>query len=71
MVPARRPEKFTRNCKDWLVRMWFPLHLWECPADGEEAWSRLIQAAALQRRPVVTHAQFYAAWRNLRSGMKG
>ncbi|QIF00072.1 hypothetical protein [Roseimicrobium sp. ORNL1] len=67
----RRPEKFTRNCKDWLLRMWFPLHLWECPADGEEAWSRLIQAAALQRRQVVTHTQFYAAWRNLRSGMKG
>lgn len=67
----RRPEKYTRNCTDWLVRMWFPLRLWQCAPNGEQAWSRLTHAAALHPSPVMTFAQFHTAWRNLRSRMKG
>ncbi|MEZ0277109.1 MAG: hypothetical protein ACAH88_19520 [Roseimicrobium sp.] len=66
----RRPQKYLRSTTDWLERAWFPLRLWECAPDGEEAWSRLKEAITLLPIPEIAFHQFHTAWRNLRTRMK-
>lgn len=67
----RRPQKYTRSTTDWVERAWFPLRLWECGPDGEEAWARLKAAMTLLPIIEIPFHQFHTAWRNLRCRMKG
>ena len=66
-----RPHRFLRSTPEWIVRAWMPLRLYECPADGAEAWERVQIAAALLRHEMAAEASFLSAWRNVRSRVFG
>lgn len=61
------PAKYERTLSDWMVRLWLPLALWECPADGNEAFARVCAAASLMGGPVPSLTAFLNAWKNVRS----
>lgn len=63
----RKPERYQRSTSDWLLRLWLPLRLWECPANGETAYHRLTQAALLMGQVPVGFPAFLTAWRNART----
>ena len=63
----RNPEKFKRTNTDWLMKIWLPLCLWECPADGTEAEQRCRDAAEIVGLPMISFGEFLNAWRNVRS----
>lgn len=63
----RKPERYQRSTSDWLLRLWLPLRLWECPANGETAYYRFAQAAKLLGQVPVGFPAFLTAWRNGRA----
>ncbi len=67
----RKPERYQRSTSDWLLRLWLPLRLWECPANGETAYHRLTQAARLMGQVPVGFPAFLTAWRNGRARFAG
>lgn len=67
----RKPERYQRSTSDWLLRLWLPLRLWECPANGETAYHRLTQAALLMGQVPVGFPAFLTAWRNGRARFAG
>jgi len=64
----RRPEKYrNRSLSGWIQRGWITLCLWECEADGREAYQRISDAARLLGYIVPTENSFRNAWRNVRN----
>jgi len=64
IVRKHRKKPFQRSLKDWIIRAWLPLCLWEC--DSVEALKRMEEAAGLLGIAVPNLGQFSAQWSHAR-----
>jgi hypothetical protein len=69
----KKPEKYAhRSLKEWIIRAWLPLELWDCPADGVVALKRLKNAASLMETvtpddEAKRDQELLAAWKKVRT----